>query len=277
MLVSYAYMRKLPKDVFNWLVDSAVSGRIELLLDSGAFTALNAGSEIDLDEYVSFLKAHPGVFFGYMQLDKLGDPITTERNLQTMLDAGLRPIPIHVLGETRDKLDSLFDVSDWVALAGFRRPHRGAAPKSYVKLKMQWANGRKVHWLGYVVKPMIAAFRPYSVDCSSWASGMMYGRLDFYDGRGKFESIGRKEPRKTITPNMRAILSKCGFTDSDVYNDDRWHTTGDGPDIMLAMVNAYSWAKLSMDILDRYSTRVFIATVAEKKQIRVFDSVLRLL
>src|SRR5215213_5160494 len=190
LLISYAYLRsERPENIERLLTHPY----IELLLDSGAFTAMNAGVEIKLDEYIEFCLKWKDHLFGYMALDKIQDPATTEKNLHLMLEAGLHPIPVHVLGDDERRMDELFEMSSWVAMGGLRRPHRGPAPYSYIKKKMEWAKGRDVHWLGFTNKPMLEAFQPFSCDCSSWMAGAMYGRVAIYPGSGRWHPYKRPQ------------------------------------------------------------------------------------
>jgi hypothetical protein len=104
LLISYAYLREEPATLERVMNHPDV----ELLIDSGAFTAMNAGSEIDLSDYIEFLHRWKDRIFGYMALDKLQDPVQTDRNLRIMLEAGLKPIPVHVLGDDGRRMDELF-------------------------------------------------------------------------------------------------------------------------------------------------------------------------
>lgn len=147
VLISYAYLRDKTDDVVRSLL---ARSDVEILLDCGAFTAANTGQDdIDLGDYMRWIDKWRAHLFGYIALDKVGDPVTTERNLRTMLANGFEPIPVHVLGDDERRMDELFDLTYWVALGGLRRPGRAHAPLSYVKSKMAWAKGRNVHWLGY--------------------------------------------------------------------------------------------------------------------------------
>ena len=143
LLTSYAYLRDYDD---NHVGEMLSDPRTEILLDSGAFTAFNSGKEILLSDYMDFVGRWGHKLFGYMALDKLQDPVQTDKNLEIMLKAGLTPIPIHVYGDSKERMDWLFEQSRWVACGGLRRPHRGAAPDEYVKVKMKWASGRDVHW-----------------------------------------------------------------------------------------------------------------------------------
>ncbi|HEY9282331.1 MAG TPA: hypothetical protein VIP46_02655 [Pyrinomonadaceae bacterium] len=263
LLISYAYLREEPSTVERVMS----SPDVELLVDSGAFTALNAGSEIVLEDYCSFLHKYHDSIFRYIALDKLMDPEQTDRNLRAMLASGLRPVPVHVLGDDERRMDELFEVSDYVALGGLRRPHRGPAPPSYLKKKMEWAKGRKVHWLGYTWKPMLQALRPFSCDCSSWIGGAMYGRVAIYLGAGKWATFTRPqllETRAYLREDVRRAVHSYGFTIEQLLDERHWHNGNrkaelKAGDCMITQLPARSWVRYVIDFRLRFGTRFFLA------------------
>jgi hypothetical protein len=224
ILLSYAFVRKSKPALIEALFTNP---DVEILLDCGAFSALNAGEEIKLSDYIGFLDDWKDKLFGYLALDVLGNPDATSANLATMLDHGLHPIPVHVRGDGEARMDELFQYSDWVALGGLRRPQRGWCKRSYVKQKMDWAKGRNVHWLGYTKQQMIAAFKPYSVDSASWASGQMYGFCHVYLGDGRWLRPIRQWHRHSIPPSAMAHIQTYGFTRAQVENAANWRAGGE--------------------------------------------------
>jgi hypothetical protein len=237
--------------------------KIELLLDSGAFSALNRGSEIQLEDYMLFLEKWQSKLFGYMALDKLGDPVETQQNLEIMIREGFKPIPIHVRGDTKERMDELFEISDYVALGGFRRPHKGSAPAEYVKQKMLWARGRKVHWLGYTPLKMVREFTPYSCDSSTWASAAMYGIANVYYGAGKWSgSIGLEDAQKMteVDPRIKKVLDQCGLTVKEFRDPDRWRSTKPMSKFVSQVISAASWVKYVRDLRGAIGTRHFLAS-----------------
>ena len=261
VLVSYAYARNAT-DEFEILANDS---NIELLLDSGAFTAKNSGETIELDDYCHFLDEWGSKIFRYLALDVVGDPKATDANLKDMLRAGYKPAPVHVLGDDQRRMDELFSYSNYVALAGLRRPHKGGAPKEYVAAKMKWAAGRDVHWLGYVREPMIAAFRPFSCDSASWMSAALYGRMDVYLGMGRWKAYTYKDREKVVRcrDTMR-VLSAMGYTAKNVMDENCWRRAKKqgyfGMAYMSFAVSSDGWVRYCMDIMRRYGTRVFLAT-----------------
>lgn len=264
MLISYFYLREQSEASLRRVITNP---NIELLVDSGAFSALNVGAEITLDEYLEFCHKWKDYLFGYMALDKLQDPVQTDKNLKVMIASGLKPIPVHVLGDTARRMDELFELSEWVALGGLRRPQRGPAPVSYIRQKMLWARGRHVHWLGYTRKQMLEAFRPYSADCSSWASGMMYGQLTFYLGHGEWSVFTRpKMIRKWLhdAPAIREALDYYEIPRADLFDERHWHngnsTAGlKAQECMLTKLPARSWVRYVLDFKQRFGVRLFLA------------------
>ena len=269
LLISYAYLREENKETVARIMGNP---DIELLVDSGAFSALNAGKEISLDEYMAFLHEWKDRLFGYIALDKLMDPKTTDANLKIMLAAGLSPIPVHVLGDDEKKMDELFEASPWVALGGFRRPQRGPAPYPYIKLKMKWAKGRKVHWLGFTTKHMLEAFKPFSCDCSSWTAGMMYGRVAIYHGRGHWETFTRPEMLQKKLQNQERIRRALDYYEvslSDLMDARQWHNGNKDAGIpagecVISKLPARSWARYVLEFGQEFGTRFFLATNSNK-------------
>ena len=255
VLISYAFARK-DEEFFKRFVEHP---GIEVLLDSGAFTALNAGERIELPEYMEFLERWKDKLFGYLALDVLGDPAGTDRNLETMLRAGLKPIPVHVRGDGASRMDQLFGWSDWVALGGLRRPHVQHSSKAYVKQKMVWAKGRDVHWLGYTNRKMVLAFKPYSIDCSNWAAGARWGDMHFYYGDLRWGPPRMKCDLSTpLNRREVELFAELELTPADVRNP-RLHRGSDLRRNIPFMITAWSWVRYARDLRARVGTRAFHA------------------
>lgn len=262
MLVSYAFLREANEAFIAWLLGNP---NVEWLLDSGAFTALNAGITIHLDEYLRFLAQWKDKLFGYIALDKLGDPKATDENLRVMLREGFKPVPVHVLGDDGRRMDELFELSDWVACGGLRRPHRGAAPLAYIKQKMVWAKGRNVHWLGYTSLPVVATFRPYSCDCSSWNAGAQWGRANVFTG-GKLRPLSREDVL-TKTPSLPVLIEMqaAGFTLAEARDMRKWRRSKALGITQAAAIQlaARAWVRYVRALRANIGTRMFLAGIPE--------------
>ncbi len=261
VLVSYAYARK-NADEFALLANNP---RIELLLDSGAFTAKNTGEPIRLEDYCRFLDSWKSKIGRYLALDVVGDPVATNANLAEMLRFGYKPVPVHVLGDDQRRMDELFEMSDYVALAGLRRPKKGPPPKEYVAAKMKWAAGRDVHWLGYVREPMIAAFRPYSCDSATWLNATLYGLMSVYFGRGRWRTYTRKTVRDFISDRRAAgIVSKTGYSIRQLLDESVWKASQDCVPFAVAVD---SWVRYVIDVMERFGTKIFLACSLQQRDV----------
>ena len=81
--------------------------RVELFLDSGAFSAWSQGKEINIEDYIQFIKEHKDVIDVYANLDVIGDAEATWRNQLRMEKAGLNPLPVFHYGEDISWLKNL--------------------------------------------------------------------------------------------------------------------------------------------------------------------------
>jgi hypothetical protein len=257
ILMSYAYLRMLPQRILSYVFNNP---RAEFLIDCGAFSALNAGKEIDLEAYMDFIDEWKDKFFGYMALDKLGDPVQTNKNLDIMIKRSLNPIPVHVRGDEQERMDELFDLSSWVAFGGLRLPHRGHCSPEYLKLKMDWARSRQVHWLGYTSLPAIVSFKPFSCDCSNALSSLLRGEMYMYRGRGRMEIIGCKDFFQRLKlPKYQALIYKTlndmGIDYSHIHREEMWH----GNNSLSSRVTFFNFIQYVDDVYLATGTRIYTA------------------
>ena len=157
--------------------------RINLFLDSGAFSAWNQNIEIDLDEYIAFVKEHEDIIGVYANLDSIGDPQKTWQNQRAMERAGLNPLPCFHYGEPIEYLERYLDRYDYVALGGM-------VPISTKDLSV-WLDSLfseyltdedgmpsvKVHGFGLTSLPLMLRYPWYSVDSTSWVLTSRMGSI----------------------------------------------------------------------------------------------------
>ena len=280
LLYSYAHIKDFSEDEQRQLIDDPA---FKVLIDSGGFSALNAGYEINLDEYMAWLKKWEKHLHAYVALDKLGDPVQTDINLRKMQDAGLNPIPVHVRGEGEERMDELFEMSDYVAIGGLRRPHRGQATIQYVAERMRWAKGRNVHWLGWACRKAgakadaIAHLKPRSVDCATWSIGYRFGELELYEGRGRWFprfSFGESCERRSISrgyrlsPREARVVASAGIPASWLYEEVRWsHSKVRGvhyDNSVMSVLGGHSWVRFADDVRRYWGCDLYLACSGPK-------------
>ena len=149
--------------------------KVDLFLDSGAFSALTQGVEIDIQEYIKFIKEHEDVIDIYANLDVIGSAEGTWKNQITMEKAGLNPMPVYHYGEDVKWLKRYLKRGyDYIALGGLVGASSSAL-KSWLdpiwKDYLTTDDGMpiiKVHGFGLTSLTLMKRYPWYSVDSTSW-------------------------------------------------------------------------------------------------------------
>lgn len=159
-----------------------MKNKVDLFLDSGAFSAWTQGVEIDIYEYCNFIKEYIDIINVYANLDVIGiggkqpNRLTAEmtyKNQKIMEGEGLEPMPVFHFGEPLDYLEYYTDNYSYLAL--------GVAGNSGIKL-IPWLNECfssyicndkgfpkiKVHGFAVTSLKVMLRYPWYSVDSTSW-------------------------------------------------------------------------------------------------------------
>jgi hypothetical protein len=172
----------------------------DCFLDSGAFTAFTKQVDIDIDEYIDFIKRTKKVWDTYAVLDVIGDYKATEKNQKYMESKGLKPLPTFHYGSPLEELKRLVKEYDYIALGGL-------VPLALHRKKLQnWLDrcfsiiktDCKIHGFGVNSIWAWERYPFYSVDATSWNQGMKFGRV--------IESSGIRQ--KVIKGDMAIYLNK---------------------------------------------------------------------
>ena len=156
------------------LIKGSKNMKKKIFLDSGAFSAWTKGVEIDIDEYIAFIKEHKKLIAHYSVLDEIGNPKKTLANQKYMEKKGLSPIPCFHYNEDEKYLQLYVEEYDYISLGGM-------VPISTNKLE-PWLNKVwarylidkrgfpkvKVHGFGMTIIKLMRIYPWYSVDSVSW-------------------------------------------------------------------------------------------------------------
>ena len=197
--------------------------RVNLFLDSGAFSAKEQDVEINLDEYIRFIKKHEKYIEVYANLDVIGNAEATLKNQKIMEKAGLHPLPTYHVGEDESYLDYYIDNYDYMAFGGMAR--------NSIKDRIAWLdrifpktcdeNGMpkiKVHGFGMTSLVVMLRYPWYSVDSTSWVTtGRMGGVLFPKKTNGVYDysinpfklDVSAKSPSTKIQDKHLLNLSKA--------------------------------------------------------------------
>jgi len=204
--------------------------KVNLFLDSGAFSAFTKGVTINIEEYITFIKENQNVIAVYANLDVIGDPAGTLTNQKIMEAAGLNPLPCFHYGEDINYLKIYLENYDYLALGGMVPisttdliPWLDMIFSQYI-CDQQGTPKIKVHGFGLTSLKLMLRYPWYSVDSTSW---VMTGRMgSIYVPRfrnGKYDylidswkvSVSDRSPKKmdagkhfkTFSPPEQTIIT----------------------------------------------------------------------
>lgn len=194
LLVSYAYARG------TGIGDLA--DRAELVIDSGAFTAMTTGVSIDVDEYTDWLLERAGQFRFAFALDVIGDPVASRENYERQagrLDgSGVLLLPAWHIGTEFDELERLCGVAGYVAIGGAVRHYKNQDMLMRHLVKAHQIAERhnvRLHGLGVTGSRVVELLPWASVDSSSWTVPARHPLLYLADQAGRVASIKRGRGR----------------------------------------------------------------------------------
>jgi hypothetical protein len=157
--------------------------KVDVFLDSGAFSSYSLGVSINLQDYINYIHAHINDVTVYAVLDDIRDPRKTWENQAEMERQGLHPLPVYHTGEPREFLYRAMKYEYF----GF-----GGIALAITKLRLQVcdelfkilcpeSNGyrpmNKVHAFGCTHIYLLTRYPWYSADSTSWVLSSRFGSI----------------------------------------------------------------------------------------------------
>jgi hypothetical protein len=171
--------------------------KVNLLLDSGEFSAWRRGTSVDLKRYIAYCQENKGYLMAYVSVDKIpgkfGQPRTQKEveesakigydNLQKMHEAGLRPIPVFHQGERFHWLERMLaDGEDYIGISSSKDLWANEQRKwlDDVFTLLTDSKGRplvKTHGFGITRPAFIFRYPFYTCDSTAWSLAPGYGSI----------------------------------------------------------------------------------------------------
>lgn len=229
-LLSYHYLENEDKPFWQKTLIKMkdANNKVNLFLDSGAFSAKTQGVEINIEEYIQFIKDHQQYLEVYANLDVIGDPAGTWKNQMIMEAEGLKPLPVFHHGEDLKWLHRYLNRGyDYIALGGMVKTSNLSMWLDDLFLNhLCDPNGIpkvKIHAFGMTSLKLMIRYPWYSVDSTSW---VVTGRLGaiyvprfrngvwIYDENSWKIAVSNKSPTTkdagkhitTLSPKQREII-----------------------------------------------------------------------
>jgi hypothetical protein len=270
ILISYAYWNEKYGDFFR-----EHKNELNILLDSGAFTAHSSGKEIHLKDYHNFLKKNKDIFDEYIQLDVLGNFEKTKINYRKSLDAGFSPLPVFSLGSP---IDYLYEISDRRFCLGNLINQDKDDVVNFFLNNIQ--NPNKIHLLGidrlYYFKHKNP---PQSMDASNWLSGLRFGNVPITSSMGRSYSLNKEVFMNNDHPDFFAIdsiLKKYDFDIRSCREQKEWRNTTGGPLTQLQKVTAISGYLRQKFVQDKIGKQLYLVVSTAPSQLVLLEMILKL-
>lgn len=208
-------------------VENMRRDKVQVFLDSGAFSAYTLGKKVDLPGYCRYIQQNEDIIrkdggaLLASVLDGIGDPLKTYQNQKAMERLGVRPLPCFHYGEDTRYLDYYIANYEYITIGGM-------VPISTPQLKMWlddiWernlcdGSGRpkvKVHGFGLTTPMLMRRYPWHSVDSSSWVQMARTGGILLLPEAKNINVSAQSPNRKvegqhisTYTPAIREALIK---------------------------------------------------------------------
>tara|TARA_Y100000592_G_scaffold32791_1_gene52063 strand:- start:1459 stop:2265 length:807 start_codon:yes stop_codon:yes gene_type:complete len=219
ILASYHYYKN-KKDT----IKKAIQNNYDVFIDSGAFSSMNSGKEINIDDYCEFLLDVGAIY--YATLDVIGDAKKTLINHKYMINNyGLNPIPAFHLGSKIEDLKILLDY-DYIALGGlvFSGGIMHHCDEVFHYILSNKPN-LKVHGFGLTNIELMKRYPWYSVDSSSFKSCKRFGRQNVLWNGLNFKTFTEKEYQihlEKLGVDFNKIDNKTKYRIYDYYSSQSY-------------------------------------------------------
>lgn len=268
ILIAYPYFTKNMLNTVKRLFPTKDEYR--LIVDSGAFSAHNAGMTVSLDEYCKFLdmlKTQDLAIEGCIQLDVIFDGEETRANYKKMVEMGYDPCPIFTRGDDEEYFLELINSDKYVFVGGVQR---GINNRNFAKWILEQSKGKKVHLLAFIKPDFLNHYKPYSVDASSWSSTARYGTIGFFNN-GRIKIINKsdfaKPPKKNFLDSCEKLkipahaIRKLRFNESwSSFGALDFSITADVPVRGIAQfINTIHWVYYSIMAQNKIDTKIYLA------------------
>ena len=218
------YKKKKDYDMQKYFEEAGFKG--EFFLDSGAFAGFTQGVEINIDDYIYFIKKNKHVLTYYASLDSIGDAEKTLKNMNYIESQGLNPIPTFHYGEDWKYLHYYCSKYDYIALGGMVPISTPNLRKWLDAIFSKYPN-QKFHGFGLTNFELMQRYPWFSVDSTSWLMGSKFatvmtpfGNFNMSYKMGTQKGNHIENASESIRVRMKQYIKDKGFTWEQITADD---------------------------------------------------------
>lgn len=175
------------------------------LLDSGAFTFMNAGygsNNFDeyLGQYINFIRSNNIQYFFELDLDSIiGYNRVQEMTKRLEEETGRKCIPVWHKSRGLENFIETTIQYNYIAIGGIVNKEIKKNEYKYLKelIRISHMNDCKIHGLGFTNTGLLREYKFDSVDSTSWLSGSRFGKLQYFNGK-KMVIVKKPENKRTV-------------------------------------------------------------------------------
>ena len=193
----------------------------DVFADSGAFSAMTQGVEININKYIEWIKRYNFLIGTYSNLDVIKNEKKTLENQKYMENKGLNPLPCFHVMEDWKYLENYIRDYQYIGLGVAGNQAKREKVMSWLIKCFQIAGQDAVfHGFGLTSWEVMSQLRWYSVDSSSWGSGFRFGTVPLFDNqRGRFEKAKLGNAAECL--RLSRLFEDLGFNWQDFADRKR--------------------------------------------------------
>jgi len=174
-------------------------GGYDVMVDSGAFSALGRGIVINIDEYLGFIQQFPEEWY-YINLDVMLPRNATEKEIRNCEEQGYENylylskkvknlLPVYHYGEDIKVFKRYCELSDYVCINMNKKGKKGIDKDDYLSEIFSISRDKvKVHGLAITSIPLLYRYPFYSADSISYQRGAVFEKQKYW-AHGKLKAI----------------------------------------------------------------------------------------
>ncbi len=147
---------------------------MKVILDSGAFSAYTKKTEINIEDYILFIKKNQKFLENYINLDVIGSAELSWKNQEYIESKGLKPLPVFHPGDDWKYLERCLEEYDHFCIGGIADTPTNARRVPFLDKCFRMICDKdgipksKIHGLGVTSPVLLRRYPFYSVDSTSW-------------------------------------------------------------------------------------------------------------
>lgn len=258
LLISYWYYKNV--DLDEMLEKYFPDYEPDIFADSGAFSAMTQGHNVNINAYAKWIKRYEHRFTAYANLDVIKDAENTWKNQQILEDKyALSPVPVFHVLEDFNWLEHYLDRYRYIALGVAGMQYRRNAIMAWLTKCFEMGDERvSYHGFGLTSWKVMRSFPWYSVDSSSWGQGFRFGVCPVFDSNvGRFVKVKLGDVKSCL--RHANLLTRYGYDPEDFYDRERNDRT------KIASLSALSYMQA-----EQYLRNLWKETKKNKEGIRIF-------